>query len=371
MSSPGHAEGFDFPAEFTFTEERSGPPSTETWDEAARDWDRLAAAPTSPDLAVDSVVSEPLRGLMQRVQDRPLGIVLELNTDYGGGRLAAVERARSLVAECEEFAPLQVNGLYVTVALDAEKLAHVLAADDPTAPAEQTYAALARPARGAILRAWPIFETRALTVRSIVATKCQAVRRMFNGTGQGIVWAVLDSGIDGTHAHFQQHGNLEGLPHRSFLFKDDPLSDSSGHGTHVAGILAGEHRAEDGEPPPQAAVWTWDASTGRRAYLKPVEGVSGMAPQCRLLSCKVLRGDKTGDVNALLDALSYIHELNDGGRHLRVHGVNISIGHPYEPYWEAVGHRTALPGGGSACPFWCSGRGRLGQHRFRLCPQLA
>ena len=62
-----------------------------------------------------------------------------------------------------------------------------------------------------------------------------------------------------------------------------------------------------------------------------------MAPECRLLSCKVLRGDKSGDINALLAALSYVHELNDDGRHLQVHGVNISIGHPYEPYWEAVG----------------------------------
>jgi len=336
LSYPGHEKGFEFPAEFTLAEEQTRRPSAEGLEESASDRDLPATTATSPDLAVDSVVSEPLRDLMERVRDRPLGVVLELNAEYKGGRLAAVERVRSLVTEYEGFAPLQVNGLYVTVALKAQTLSYLLEDDDPSAIYEKPE--LDTPSRGAIRRAWPNFETRALTVHSSVVTRCQAVRRMFNGTGQGIVWAIMDSGIDGSHSHFGQHGNLKDLPHRSFLLNDpDALSDDSGHGTHVAGIIAGAHHAQDGKPPPLAAVWTRDASGSRRAYLKPVEGVSGMAPECRLLSCKVLRGNKTGDINALLAALSFIHELNDGGRHLIVHGVNISIGHPYEAYWEAVG----------------------------------
>ena len=334
LSDPGYAGGFEFPAEFRLAEERTERP----FDESARDGEQLATTATSPDLAVDSVVSEPLRDLMERVRNRALGVVLELNADYAGGRLEAVKRVDSLIHEIDPAARLQVNGLYVTVALHANVLSRVLAADDQTADSNKwPDAGLALASPAAIRRAWPNFETRALTVRSVVVTKCQAVRRMFNGTGRGIVWAVLDSGIDGDHGHFEQHGNLQGLPHRSFLPNDgDPLRDDSGHGTHVAGIIAGEHRAVVGQPP-LAAVWTRDALGGRRACPRPVEGVSGMAPECSLLSCKVLRGDQTGDVNNLLAALSYIHELNDGGRHLRVHGVNISIGHPYEPYWQAVG----------------------------------
>jgi len=65
--------------------------------------------------------------------------------------------------------------------------------------------------------------------------------------------------------------------------------------------------------------------------------VSGMAPECRLLSCKVLRADGSGDITGLLGALRYIQELNDYGRDLQVHGVNISVGHPFDPSWFAAG----------------------------------
>jgi serine protease AprX len=47
---------------------------------------------------------------------------------------------------------------------------------------------------------WPNFETGALIHRTVVTTKCQAVHRAFDGLGQDIVWAVLDSGIDADHA---------------------------------------------------------------------------------------------------------------------------------------------------------------------------
>jgi serine protease AprX len=49
-------------------------------------------------------------------------------------------------------------------------------------------------------------------------------------------------------------------------------------------------------------------------------GIAGMAPECKLLSCQVLRPDESGDITGLLAALQYVHELNNGGRELVVHG---------------------------------------------------
>ena len=62
-----------------------------------------------------------------------------------------------------------------------------------------------------------------------------------------------------------------------------------------------------------------------------------MAPRCKLLSCKVLRDDGSGDLAALLEALEYIQDLNHGGRELKVHGVNLSVGYPFDPSWFATG----------------------------------
>jgi len=39
----------------------------------------------------------------------------------------------------------------------------------------------------------------------------------------------------------------------------------------------------------------------------------------------------------VLAALRYIQELNDDGRVLRVHGVNLSVGYPFDPTWFAAG----------------------------------
>ena len=53
--------------------------------------------------------------------------------------------------------------------------------------------------------------------KSMSTVKADAARVSFSALGEGIVWAVLDSGIDGKHPHFRKHGNLEehgSLKHR-------------------------------------------------------------------------------------------------------------------------------------------------------------
>jgi subtilisin family serine protease len=70
---------------------------------------------------------------------------------------------------------------------------------------------------------------------------------VFGTTGEGIVWAVIDSGIDGQHPHFRRHQNLSFGYHRDFTASDldessseiEALVDRMWHGTHSAGLIAG------------------------------------------------------------------------------------------------------------------------------------
>jgi serine protease AprX len=298
---------------------------------------------TSPELVVDSVLTRPLIDLMAQEPERPLGVVIELR----GGVPDAMERLQVLIHELDPGAPITVTGSYVTTALPAEAIRRLVELDaqtddDPQRPVPADPLSSARAPRGAVYRIWPNFQVGGLAIRSIVATKCQAAHRSFNATGRGLVWAVLDSGIQGDHAHFERHRNLARMPHRSFLTggsaaDQDPMVDESGHGTHVAGILAGEQTLDEDKDPLVAATWYQDDRGETRPVAQTFHIIMGMAPQCELLSCKVLRADTTGDITALLAALAYIQELNDDGRNLQVHGVNISVGHPFDPSWFAAG----------------------------------
>jgi serine protease AprX len=62
-----------------------------------------------------------------------------------------------------------------------------------------------------------------------------------------------------------------------------------------------------------------------------------MAPQCKLVSLKVLDDNGDGQASSLIAALAYIQELNNHGRYLHIHGINMSLGYPYDAEWFACG----------------------------------
>ena len=61
----------------------------------------------------------------------------------------------------------------------------------------------------ALYRIWPDFEVSRQTNASLSTIKADAAHKAFCALGDGIVWAVMDSGIDGKHPHFNDHKNLD------------------------------------------------------------------------------------------------------------------------------------------------------------------
>jgi serine protease AprX len=213
------------------------------------------------------------------------------------------------------------------------------------------------PAASPVYRIWEDNDVSASLTRSVVTVKADAAQRAFQAQGDGIVWAVLDSGIQGGHPHFQgvggDAGNL-GLPdplqHLDFTpLNSGALVDEFGHGTHVAGIIAGSWESKDPLGEPVAGVEMRSEQTNdpipQRAVLR---SISGVAPNCKLVSLKVI-ADKTavqgdarqtagqGKVSWVLQAIEQIQQWNQYGKRLLVHGVNMSLGYDFDPRWFACG----------------------------------
>jgi subtilisin family serine protease len=223
----------------------------------------------------------------------------------------------------------------------------------------------------AIFRVWPDYTLEPQIDRSAPTVKADAARRSYGASGTGVVWAVIDSGIDGAHPHFSTlelhaearekdppSGRTANL-HRDFSFlvqlgtappqvppvqpgdqgTATALIDESGHGTHVAGIIAGC------VPDPAAARVASSRQPSGGAGFVPrthIGTLSGMAPGCELVSLKVMRRSPLGtwvtSAAAVIRALTYLRtEVNIDPAVLRVHGVNMSLGCEWQPDDYAAG----------------------------------
>lgn len=205
-----------------------------------------------------------------------------------------------------------------------------------------------------IYKVWLDRECEAFIDTSFRTIKCDAAQSAFAAKGKGIVWAVADTGIQGDHPHFSKHRNLElpgELAHRDFTGDDavpadaaaNALIDTDGHGTHVAGIIAGETEVY-ADPEGEQAVASITVEMRRRVddqagetFYKNLSRIAGAAPETKLLSLKVLSDRRAGRVSMLLAAIGYVQRLNEYGRNLRIHGLNLSLGYGFDPEWFAAG----------------------------------
>ncbi len=310
--------------------------------------------------------------------------LVELNILYHGGLGEAAEAFKAMWKElfggsrpsargkAPPQPPRPVSKSYFHIALSVDEWTRLVQHDEEVGKKDR--------GRRVIYKLWPDFKVKALIDRSVATVKGDAAYNAFSASGSGITWAVVDSGIDGTHPHFGSprdaensvlfHPNVAQL-HRDFsngADEDAPipkgklhpaLVDGYGHGTQVAGIIAGQLPATFAELPAKGkstgargrtfAVYQQSVATNddgsRRSESAPVrrmvrrpQALRGVASGCRLVSLKVMDDNGQCRVSDVMRALAYIREtLNDSPKLLRVHGVNISIGYDFDAQMFACG----------------------------------
>jgi subtilisin family serine protease len=183
-------------------------------------------------------------------------------------------------------------------------------------------------------RIWMDQQTSTQLLDSVETLKASASWRTFAALGSGITWAVLDTGIRADHPHFQGVLNTD----LSRNYSNSPsIEDKNGHGSHVSGIISGRVL------PKTNPVGHYKAATFLEEEDEPevvdLAGCpSGVAPLTTLINVKVLDDDGTGSASNAILALEYLRKLNQNSRSIRVDGVNMSLGYPFDPRWYGCGH---------------------------------
>ncbi|MFL5960237.1 MAG: S8 family serine peptidase [Gaiellaceae bacterium] len=140
-------------------------------------------------------------------------------------------------------------------------------------------------------------------------TAADGVQAWWNAgyTGKGIDVAVIDTGVSPV-AGLNTPGKVVNGPDLSLESQNPSLQylDSNGHGTFMAGLIAGN----DGQP----------------------GGYRGVAPDARIVSLKVGVADGGADVSQVIAAIDWVvQHRNDNGLNIRV--LNLSYGtNSTQPY---------------------------------------
>ena len=241
-----------------------------------------------------SIIAVPLLAqLADRSEQDSVSVVFDLNLLFPRGEQASgLTAAGARVVELLNGVRGRRPGLPFSVSQQQPGSQYVLATLSPVYIREVVVDDLASPVEGqrAIFHVWPDFQVRAQLDASVATVKADAARASFAATGRGIVWAVLDSGVCVNHPHFDQHGNCRDLPpgleHRNFTTDGQADEDPFGHGTHVAGIIAGEATVKEGF----LSACRSERDQDDRAVPRPagIRTIRGVAPECKILSYRVL-----------------------------------------------------------------------------------
>ncbi len=302
-----------------------------------------------------SIIVAPLRDPRDRAKvmgsetgdDDPMPVLIELNVSYPGGISWACDALKRLFVEVgiigADGEMPELFEEYVPADLSLRTIQKLVRADAPEPKLGQRV----------IYRVWPNFPVHGQIDMSCRTVKADAARRAFNATGEGITWAVIDSGVDASHPHFAA-GNTLRAPevadlHRDFTVSLNPTADTvetalqdshrdgSGHGTGVASIIAGY--LPDDYPPDRLQVSCEQLDTNSLVSQPRVvrsANLSGMAPAARLVSLKVL--SDSSNALTVMAALRYVMQVNgDTDKRPRIHGVNLSVGYEFDPQWFACG----------------------------------
>jgi len=218
--------------------------------------------------------------LLSRPSARPGGAWSSVIVQWRGARAAAPwRRLRALGVRADRPLPL--------IGADALRL--------PT----RNLARMA--ALGCVKHVSPDVACRKSDEYSAGATGADVAFAQYGLSGAGVTVAVLDSGVQSGRA------DLGGRTAAAVDFTggDGSGDDGCGHGTHVAGIIAGDGTASTGAP------------FFRTFY--------GIARQASLVNVRVLDGTGQGSVSNVIQGLGWaVAHKSDYG--IRV--INLSLGHP-------------------------------------------
>ncbi|NHN48741.1 S8 family serine peptidase [Halostella sp. JP-L12] len=134
-------------------------------------------------------------------------------------------------------------------------------------------------------------------------TGAGAARERYGVSGENVSVAVLDTGVDDSHPDLR-----DAVTHQVDFTGEGTTDDPHGHGTHVAGIVAGDGSASDGT-------------------------YTGVAPNASVLNLRVIGSDGYGSRSDVIDAMEYAVDRTGADV------ISVSLGGPvYEndPYYDAV-----------------------------------
>jgi serine protease AprX len=293
---------------------------------------------------------------LPREEDKQGSYMVELNLLYYAGLDKAATRFKSLFKGVvnDNRQPIAISKSYYKCMMTVYEWRKLVNLDEKKENKSERV----------IYRLWPDYRVKPLMDRSITTVKADAAVRSYDATGERIIWAVIDSGIDGKHLHFGGDKDINNPDvktlydsdvarlHRDFTIAGEPAIDSAlvdnfGHGTHVAGIIAGglpsglsdgkDYIVYEKELRADASGKKTDEVLKKRSVPNSTR-LRGVAPQCKLISLKVLGDDGTGYASDVMRALQYIRDgLNGDPKLLRVQGVNLSIGYEFDAEIFACG----------------------------------
>jgi subtilisin family serine protease len=249
-------------------------------------------------------------------------VLIELRDPAGFGAaafagLAAGRSERTLAEHTEDVVAFLEQNVADTKAARIDPLHRFVAASLTPSEIQR----LETECLGTVYSVWKNARKRALIRRSADVVQAPAARAAYRADGQGVAWAVLDTGVESDHPHFHpspDHATVAKVwdctrpgPPKSMLEGRRGARDAEGHGTHVCGIIAGEER--DGAH-------------------------KGLAPRARLHVYKVLDDQGFGEDGWIIKAIQHISRTNAAAADLVVHGVNLSLGGPFDPEVYGCGH---------------------------------
>ena len=220
----------------------------------------------------------------------------------------AVEEGRTALADRIERAAQQIEAIVGRRNLEAARVDRLRRFVAARLTPEELSRVSAEHKSLRVYAIWKSSAKRKLLYRSHRVIQSDAARVSYAATGAGIRWAVLDTGVRRDHPHFEKYGNIAEVwdctkPGKPVALATD--RDRDGHGTHVAGIIAG-------------------------AGIDNGQEVHGIAPQAQLCIYKVLDDDGGGEDAWIIKALDHIAEKNENSTAIAIHGVNLSLGGPYD-----------------------------------------